>query len=476
MKHHSRKPAFRLPRRDFIRATALTGLGIAMTPGLAFGQNKNDKVRIAFIGVGGRGRSHLRNLLNREDVIVPAICDIDPEAIQKSQAMLDQAGHPDVDVYTGHELAYQELLERNDVEGVIISTPWLWHTRMAVDSMKSGIMAGVEVSAANTLEECWDLVNTFEETGVHTMILENVCYRRDVMAVLNMVRQDVFGELLHARCGYRHDLRGVKFNPGVEFGEGARGEARWRTQHSIYRNGDLYPTHGVGPIATMMNINRGNRFVSLTSHATRSRGLHNYITGHPEGGPEHPHARIQWELGDVVTSQINTANGQTILVTHDTNLPRPYSLNFEVQGEKGITDFDYHTRRIYIEGVSSPHRWDDMDRLPPREASPDEAASLEETLTWLEKYDHPLWKRYGDYAEGSGHGGMDFFVAHAFVESVKRQEHPPLDAYDAAAWSAITPLSERSIAEGNAPQYFPDFTRGKWIKNQPLFATRGDDY
>ncbi|KKK71648.1 hypothetical protein LCGC14_2911810, partial [marine sediment metagenome] len=382
-----------------------------------------------------------------------------PDAIQRSKDMITKAGVKQPEVYSANDQAYIKLLERDDIDGVVIATPWLWHTRMAVDSMKAGKYAGVEVSAANTLEECWDLVNTYEETGVPTMILENVCYRRDVMAVLNMVRQDVFGELMHARCGYRHDLRGVKFEPGVTFGEGALGEARWRTQHSLHRNADVYPTHGVGPIATMMDINRGNRFESLTSHSTKSRGLHDYIVNHPEGGPEHPNAKIKWELGDVITTQINTAKGETILVTHDTNLPRPYSLNFEVQGVKGITDFDYHTRRIYIEGTSESHRWEDMN----------------EEGGWLEKYDHPLWKKYGEYASGSGHGGMDFFVLQAFVESVKRKVSPPLDAYDAAAWSAITPLSERSLAEGNAPQYFPDFTRGRWINRKPVFAL-GDEY
>ena len=460
-----------LNRRTFIKSAAFTGLGIAVAPGLAFGKTaKNDKVNIAFIGVGGRGRSHLRNILNREDVVVTAICDIDPTAIEKTQNMLVQAGLKKAAAYTESEHAYLDLLAREEINGVIIATPWLWHTKMAVDTMKAGKYAGVEVSAANTIEECWDLVNTFEATGKPTMILENVCYRRDVMAVLNMVRQGVFGELVHARCGYRHDLRGVKFDPGVEFGEGAHGEARWRTQHSLLRDGDLYPTHGVGPIATMMNINRGNRFVSLTSHSTKSRGLHNYIVNHAGGGHDHPNAKLKWELGDVVTSQINTANGETILVTHDTNLPRPYSLNFEVQGEKGITDFDYHTRRIYIEGISEPHQWDDMNNAK-------EVAEGEKAMpSWLEKYDHPLWQKYGDYAAGSGHGGMDFFVDHAFVESVKRNESPPLDAYDAAAWSAISPLSERSITEGNAPQYFPDFTRGKWIKNKPIFASKGDEY
>ncbi|MEA1896476.1 MAG: Gfo/Idh/MocA family oxidoreductase [Bacteroidota bacterium] len=455
----NQKHSSRFKRRDFIKASVITGLGLAMAPAYTFGRSqKNEKVRIGFIGVGGRGRSHLNNILNRDDVLVPAICDTDPDAIQRSKTMIEKAGFEKPEIYTDSEHAYLKMLERDDLDGVIISTPWLWHTKMAVDTMKAGKYAGVEVSAANTIEECWDMVNTYEETGVPTMILENVCYRRDVMAVLNMVRQDVFGELLHARCGYRHDLRGVKFSPGVTFGEGASGEARWRTQHSLHRNADLYPTHGIGPVATMMDINRGNRFVSLTSHATKSRGLHNYIVDHPDGGRDHPNAKLKWDLGDVVTTQINTARDETILVTHDTNLPRPYSLNFEIQGEKGITDFDYHTRRIYIEGTSKPHSWENMNE------------------GWLEKYDHPLWKKYGEYAAGSGHGGMDFFVDHAFVESVKRKVSPPLDVYDAAAWSAITPLSERSLAEGNAPQYFPDFTRGKWIKNKPIFATKGDQY
>ena len=450
-------------RRNFIRTSALTGLGLAVAPGLSFGKgSKDDKVRIAFIGVGGRGRSHLNNILKRDDVNVTAICDVDQTAIDKTLNMIKKAGFKQPKSYTESKTAYLDLLAQEDIDGVIIATPWVWHTKMAVDSMKAGKYAGVEVSAANTMAECWDLVNTYEETGVPTMILENVCYRRDVMAVLNMVRQDVFGELIHGRCGYRHDLRGVKFDPGVTFGKGANSEARWRTQHSLLRNADLYPTHGVGPIATMMNINKGNRFLSLTAHATKARGLKDYVVNHADGGPEHPNANLNWKLGDVVTSTINTANGETIIVTHDTNLPRPYSLNFEVQGVKGITDFDYDHRRIYVEGTSKPHNWENMNKG--EEGSP----------SWLEKYDHPLWKKYGKYAEGSGHGGMDFFVDNAFVESVKRKVNPPLDAYDAAAWSAISPLSERSIAEGNAPQYFPDFTRGKWIFAKPNFALNDD--
>jgi predicted dehydrogenase len=434
----------------------------ATLPFPAMGNMGQEKTRIGFIGTGQRGRNHLQNLLLRGDVEVPAICDIDPAALLKTREMIAKHGFPNVQEYTGDDYAYRDLLERKDLDGVIIATPWLWHTRMSVDAMLSGKYAGVEVSAANTLEECWDLVNTHEKTGVPLMILENVCYRRDVMAVLQMVRTGLFGDLLHARCGYQHDLREVKFNDGVqpdgdgvEFGDKGVGEAAWRTEHSLHRNGDLYPTHGAGPVATMLNINRGNLFRSLTSAATRAEGLHRYIVNHPKGGPDHPNAKLEWKLGDVITSTITTAGGETIIVTHDCNSPRPYSLGFRVQGTAGLTEFDEHTQRIYVEGLSPKHQWEEMD-------------------AYFEKYDHPLWKKYGAYAEGSGHGGMDYFVDHAFVEIVKRKLQAPLDAYDAAAWSAITPLSERSVANNGEPQDFPDFTRGRWMKRKPVFALNDD--
>jgi len=451
-----------MQRREFIRAGMLAGAAAAM-PFPVFGKIAGEKARIGFIGVGLRGRNHLNNLLQREDVIIPAICDLDPDALEKAQGMITRGGQQKAEEYSGDDFAYRDMLQRTDLEGVIICTPWLWHTRMSVDAMRAGKYAGVEVSAANTLEECWDLVNTYEETGVPVMIMENVCYRRDVMAVLQMVREGLFGELLHARCGYQHDLRGVKFNDGitaygdgVEFGEKGFSESAWRTQHSLHRNGDVYPTHGVGPMATMFDINRGNRFSSLTSSATKAIGLNRYIVNHPKGGPNHPNAALKWKQGDVITSTIETTNGETIIVTHDCNSPRPYSLGFRVQGAAGLTEFDAHMKRIYVEGKSPEHRWEDMD-------------------AYLEKYDHPLWKKHGEYAMGSGHGGMDFFVDNAFVEIVKRKLEAPMDAYDAAAWSAITPLSELSIENNGEPQDFPDFTRGRWMNRKPLFAL-GDDF
>lgn len=435
-------------RRDFLKLTALTGLSFYLSPAFSMAQEvKKPTARIGLIGVGLRGCSHLELLLARNDVVVPAICDIDPERIEVAKSMIRKAGKKDPEVYTGSEWAWEKLLQRTDIDGVVIATPWLWHTKMTVGAMKAGKYAGVEVSAATTLDECWDLVNAYEETRVPMMILENVCYRRDIMAVLNMVRQNVFGEILYAHCGYQHDLREVKFEPGVEFGDKGVHEARWRTQHSVYQNGDIYPTHGLGPVAVMMNINRGNRFLSLTSSATKSRGLHKYILD--KAGSDHPNAKVRFRLGDIVTSTITTVNGENIVVIHDTNNPRPYSLGFRIQGTQGLWMDDGD--QVYVEGVSSPHQWDKAE-------------------TWLKKYDHPLWKKYEHLAEGAGHGGMDFYVINAFVEIIRRQAPAPLDAYDAAAWSAVTPLSEASIAAGGAQQEFPDFTNGQWMVRKPVFA------
>ena len=441
-------------RRNFLKTATAAGAGIMIAPQVSNAsvtkqvQNKSE-VNIAFIGVGGRGRGHVKRAAMTEGVKITAICDIDQKAIDATQKVLKKEGHPNAEAYTDGEYAFKKLLQRDDIDGVIISTPWLWHTRMAVATMKAGKYVAVEVSAANTIEECWDLVNTSEETGIPCMILENVNYRRDVMAVMNMVKQGVFGEVVHARCGYRHSLLNVKFDRMCNFGDETHGEAKWRTLHSLKRNADVYPTHGLGPIAAMLNINRGNRFLYLTSTASKAVGLKDYIEEHPQGGKDHPAAKLPWKQGDVITSTIKTTNGETIIVTHDCNLPRPYSLNFHVQGTDGVTDFDYGNRRIFVEGPGKRHEWERFQK-------------------WQDKYDHPLWKKYGKQAEGAGHGGMDFFVTREFINAVKEQRQPVMDVYDAAAWSAVTPLSEASIAQNSAPQYFPDFTRGNWIKRKPI--------
>ena len=461
-----------LNRRNFLKAATLAGAGAALSPGLIGkeGEKSNkktnfrkikNKVNLAFIGVGYRGRNHVTNAVKRNDVFISAICDIDPDAIKKTQKILTKNGAKEAKVYAGDDYAFMDLLQNQDIDAVVISTPWLWHTRMAVESMKAGKYTGLEVSAANTLEECWDLVNTHEETGSHCMLLENVNFAREALAVLKMVREGVFGELVHSRCGYRHDLRHVKFNDGkqpfgggVEFGENALHEAKWRTQHSLLRNGDVYPTHGVGPVATWLDINRGNRFVSLTATATKAVGLNDYIVNHPKGGENHPNAKLKWKLGDVITSVIKTAKDESIIVTHDTNLPRPYSWGFELQGTKGIWNGQFEGKRIFIEGISKGHGW----------------TTGKDYDAFMKKYDHSMWVEEGKKAKGAGHGGIDFFTMKSFIEGVLAQRAPEIDVYDAAAWSAITPLSEISIANNSAPEYFPDFTRGRWINNKPIFG------
>ena len=392
---------------------------------------------------------------HREDVDIPAICDIDDGMIKNALNVLKKAGYPEPKVYNKGDEDFRNMVKNEDLDGVFIATPWEWHHPMAVAAMKAGKHVGTEVPAALTVSDCWDLVNTSEKTGRFCMIMENVCYRRDVMAVLNMVREGVFGELLHCQGGYQHDIRNVKFNDGlkpygggVEFGEKGYSEAKWRTNHSVNRNGDLYPTHGLGPVSTMLDINHGNRMVHLLSAATQTRGLHKYSVDH--GGPDHLNAALDCKLGDSITTVIQCANRQTIMLSHDTNSPRPYSLNFRVQGTKGLWMKD--SQSIYIEGVSPRnHRW-------------------EEDKAYLEKYDHPLWKRFEDQAAGASHGGMDFFVLRAFLESMKRNAEPPLDVYDAASWSVISPLSEKSIRQNSASIKIPDFTRGKWKTNKPIFA------
>jgi predicted dehydrogenase len=369
--------------------------------------------------------------------------------------LVQKAGKPKPQVVLEGPYGYHKLLENKNIDAVVIATPWEWHTVQCIEAMNAQKYVGCEVITGMTVEECWQLVHTSERTGMPLMMLENVCYRRDVMAVMNMVRQNIFGELVHLQGGYQHDLREVKFNDGkqaygggVEFGTKGFSEAQWRTEHSVHRNGDLYPTHGIGPIAMMTNINRGNRFTELVSYASKARGLHDYVV--KKGGENHPNAKVNFKLGDVITTMIRCANEETILLQHDTNLPRPYSLGFRVQGTKGIW-MDLN-RSIYIEGMSKEeHRW-------------------EEAQPWLEKYDHPLWKKYASDASGAGHGGMDWFVLNAFIESVKRKIQPPMDVYDAVAWSAITPLSETSIRLGGETVEFPDFTKGQWMYRKNTFA------
>ncbi|MDQ3683078.1 MAG: Gfo/Idh/MocA family oxidoreductase [Bacteroidota bacterium] len=448
-------------RKDFIKNTGMAAASLAVLPtGTLFASTADPKVKISMVGVGLRGQNHLDLVLRRDDVELVAICDIDDRMLAKSKEAIIKSGKKMPQIFTGDLYAWKKMVELKGLNAIIIATPWEWHKEMIIGSLDAGIKyVGTEVMLGITLQDHWDVVKAAEKYKAHVMMLENVCYRRDVMAVLNMVRQGLFGELVHLQGGYQHDLRDVKFNNGLEkkgdgceFGDKAWSEARWRTHHSIHRNGDLYPTHGIGPIAHYININRGNRFINLCSFSSKARGLHDHII--KSCGPSHPNAKTNFKLGDIVTTSINCSNGETILLQHDTNLPRPYSLGFRVQGTDGLW-MDV-AKGIHIEGKSKAHQWDDEK-------------------IWLDKYDHPLWARWSKEAQGSGHGGMDFYVIHSFIESIKRNVATPMDVYDAASWSAITPLSEQSIELGNETVQFPDFTAGQWMSRKPVFAFN-DEY
>jgi hypothetical protein len=358
-------------------------------------------------------------------------------------------------------------LKRNDIDAVFVSSPWEWHLPHGVEALEAGKIVAMEVCGAGKLQDCWDYVNASEKAKVPLMAMENVCYRRDVMAVFNMVKKGMFGEIIHLQGGYQHDLRPVLFNDGksaegsgVEFGEKGFSEARWRTLHHAERNGELYPTHGLGPAGSMIDINRGNRITRLSSVASKSRGLHRYIVNHPKGGKDHPNAKAEFKLGDVVSTQIQCENGETILLSHDTSSPRPYNLGFRVQGTNGLWQ-DYSSGQpdagfIYFEDRSEPHKWENSKK-------------------YIEEFDHPLWKKFEKDAESSGHGGMDFFVDNAFIECIKRELEFPFDVYDLATWYAITPLSEKSIKEKGQVQEMPDFTKGAWKKRKPVFGLQ-DQY
>jgi hypothetical protein len=441
-------------RREFIKQGTITAASLAVLPNANLFITKKEKIKLGYIGVGLRGRGHISEGLLRNDIEIVAKCDPQESSLKYCREQFVKAGKPLPKEFTGNLDAYKKLLDIKEIDAVIIASPWQFHYEQAIDAMHAGKYVGCEVIAGITLDEHWDLVKTSEATGMPYMTLENVCYRRDVMAVLNMTRQGLFGELIHFEGGYQHNLRGVLFNDGqhfyghgVEFGAGALSEAQWRTQFNIDRDGDIYPTHGAGPILQYANINRGNRFTNLVSFSSKARGLAAYVE---ELAPGNKNAKLNYKNGDVVTTMINCAHGETVMLSHDTHLPRPYSLGFRVQGTKGLW-MDVN-KSVYIDHQSkNEDEWDGVD-------------------DWFKKYDHPLWKKYESKAEGAGHGGMDWFVFNAFVEAVKQQKQTPIDVYDSVTMSVITPLSEKSIAEGNMPQQFPDFTKGKWNSRKNVFA------
>lgn len=448
-------------RRDLLRFGVLAGLGTALggaaLPGCASANRRRpapaaaaapfavpplDQVRIGFVGVGGMGTHHVRNLLKLEGVVLTAICDIRPAHAERAAGLVTEAGQPPPRRYTRGKRDFERLCAEEDCDLVFTATPWRWHVPVCVAAMKTGKHAATEVPAAVTLDECWQLVETAEQTRRHCVMMENCCYDRAELMCLNLVRQGLLGELVHAEGGYLHDLRSVKFSDS--------GEGLWRRTHSIHRNGNLYPTHGLGPVAQCMNINRGDRFDYLVSMSSKSRGLQLYAAGNLP--PDDARRQERYALGDVNTTLIRTALGCTVALVHDTNLPRPYSRIHLVQGTHGV--FSKWPDRLHIEGRSPGHQWEPLD-------------------DYYEEYEHPLWKSAAERAAGGGHGGMDYLENYRLIHCLRQGLPTDMDVYDAAAWSAISALSERSVAEKSRPVDVPDFTRGAWRQRPPLGIVSG---
>jgi len=440
-----------LDRRMFLAASA-AGIGalamrqpVAQQPVALFRAPRLDRVRIGFVGVGHQGSSHVENLLQIDGVEILAICDLVPAKVRAMQDKVVEAGHARPAAYDRGPDDYRRMCDSVELDLVFTATPWQVHAPVCAYAMEAGKHAATEVPMAPTLEELWMLVETAERTRRHCVMMENCCYDRTEMMLFNMIRHGMFGELLHARCGYRHDLRDLKLTDFYE--------ENWRVWHSIHRNGDLYPTHGLGPVAQWMNVNRGNRFATLVSMATPARGLNQWAAA--QLGPDSDYARQRFALGDVVTSLLQTEAGQTILVTHDTNLPRPYSRDIEIQGTRG-TARKYPEQKVHIEGRSPAHRWEDL-------------------ADYQAEWEHPLWRALEERSRGAGHGGMDFIEDYRLIRSLRNGQPMDMDVYDGAAWSAVSAVSERSIAAGSAPQDMPDFTRGAWRNRPPLGIVQADD-
>src|SRR5450631_2351195 len=434
-------------RRDLLK---LAGLG---TLGAALGRAQSsvaksmadipfqhiETIRIGVIGTGERGNSLVDNFSEVPGVRIAALCDTVKDKVLKTQAKLDRAGKASQPIALFHsdDRAFEGLLKRDDIDLVVIATPWKWHVPMAVAGMKQGKHVAIEVPAARSMEECWEMVNTSEATQRHCIQLENCCYGYNEMMVLNMVRAGLFGELTHGSAAYNHDLREILFSND--------GEGEWRRFEHLNRDGNLYPTHGLGPVAHYMDVNRGDRFDTLVSMSSLSAGLQSYRKEKVPAGD--PRQKEVYKEGDFNVSLIRTVKGRVIELEHNVSSPQPYDRINLIAGTKGI--FRDYPARVYIDGAR-------------REA-------FESLDLYKEKYQSALWKRIGDLAkEIGGHGGMDYVMAYRLAECMKLGLPPDIDVYDAAAWSAPIPLSEASVANDSAPQKFPDFTRGKWQTRRPV--------
>ncbi|MEE1006143.1 MAG: Gfo/Idh/MocA family oxidoreductase [Acutalibacteraceae bacterium] len=397
-----------------------------------------DRVKIGVIGLGGRGYNMMKWVfmpMKDEGVDIVAVCDVISARAEKAADAVSESGAKKPFVTTD----YNELLSLEGLDAVYIAVSWEAHVEIAVAAMKAGVYVGLEAGGAYSLDDCYKLVHTYEETGTELMFMENCCYGKRELMALNMARQGVFGEIMHCNGAYCHDLR-KEVTEGLENGH-------YRLRNYIYRNCENYPTHEIGPIAKLLNINNGNRFLTLSSFSSRAKGMHEYTV--KTKGEDHPLAKVDFSQGDVVTTVITCAGGQTVCITLETCLPRGYSRRFEVHGTRGMYMEDNDS--IFIDG-NEEHQKNEFNWKP----------MWGNAEKFEEEYLHPLWK--SGKIENDAHGGIDHLTVYAFINAVKTGAHAPIDVYDAATYMSISVLSEDSIALGGAPVAIPDFTAGRWTE------------
>ena len=425
-------------RRNFLEKGTIATLGMSALPITLSAKDEKKKVKVGIIGNGNRGTALLINLIKLEDVEIAAVCDLEKLKAEKAADLCVKTGKVRPVIYWKDENTWKDLLEKEKLDCVIIATYWDSHTPIALYAMKNGVVPGIEVPAALTVDNCWKLVEMSEKTGIPFMMLENWSFRQDNLALLNMKRMGMFGEIVHCHCAHSHDCIDHWFF------DKTTGDQKWPAQYLLKYNRDQYPTHSVGPVLSWMDINRGDIFTEIYSTASDSKSINAYFKR--KFGNDHPNANLKYRQGDIVTSLLKTKMGKTLVINYDMQLPRPYSNRWLLQGTLGV--YDEEKNSIYLEGVSAEsHVW-------------------EPWKSYEVKYNHKWWQ--SDYSAQS-HGGTDYVMLSQFIEAVRTRGPLPIDIYDSVVMSSIVELSGISIAK-NAPVAFPDFTKGRWRTNKPYFA------
>lgn len=405
-----------------------------------------EKIKIGYIGLGRRGYHIMKDfILKMNDVEVTVICDQTPDTFERTLALFSEAGLP----LPKTTCDYKEAARDAEIDAVLIMTGWDGHIAPAIESLKAGKYTAIEVGCAYDLSECYELLSAHEETGAPLMMLENICYGRRELMATRMAREGVFGEIVQCSGGYCHYLNNCDLLKPLENGDIAYNH--YRIREYANRNAEQYPTHELGPISKLLKINRGNRMLTLTSHGSLALGLADYVKrALPE---DNPYRNTVFKQSDIVDTFITCAGGETIHLTLDTTLPRPfYSRAFSVRGTRGMcVESAKNVCTYYIDGEEGMVH--------------DKVFNNEEEM--FEKYDHPLHTKYKNEGGPIGsHDGCDWLVLRAFLESVKQGINTPIDAYDTILWLAIGPLSEQSLAKGGATVDVPDFTKGKWMRRE----------